>query len=207
MIDIDKRTLVEGGFLKEYECARLEAYKSGNPSRLNKLRLGLGEDNFHRLECVSKARYKKIQRCTKLIRQMTSKGEAVFITLTFNNETLQKFGFKSLRRKVSFILRKTCSMYFSNVDFGDRDKNPESKERIHYHGVAIIKDEKELRRYWNKNSGFLNLKPIGLNEKDQKKVSKYISKVTAHGFKDSTRQYRFIYYRKTYPIPFVESSN
>lgn len=200
MFDIDKRTLVEGGFLREYELARLEFFKKGNSERLDRLRIDLGEDNFHLLECLSKARYKKIQRLTKLIIRMMSKGQAYFFTFTFNDRALSKFGFKSLRRKVSYILKKTCSMYVANVDFGDRDKNPESKERIHYHGVALIFDEEELRRYWNKNSGFLKLEPIGNSDKDNKKVSKYITKVSAHAFKDSTRQYRFIFYRKTYPI-------
>lgn len=145
------------------------------------------------------------KRLRKKINSMFSKGRCYFITLTFSDDTMKRTDVKDRRVMVSRLLKTVSAEYVGNVDYGSK------KGREHYH--AIIRSDmlddlvyeyhskygwicSECSQFakWSKN-GFYSIKSCNKDENDIKKLASYVTKLTNHAIKETTKRNALIYSR------------
>ena len=136
---------------------------------------------------LNHASYKRVARLKERIREAVESGLAWFITITFDPDTLANTSEKTRRVYVSRWLKSLSSFYVANIDYGD------TTGREHYH--AIITLDNKPPKTWK--YGFIDIKKVATSETDTKRVSKYISKLTNHAIKHTTKSKRIIYSRKS----------
>lgn len=135
---------------------------------------------------INDATYHRDIRCKTKIECILSYSESpVFLTLTFTDETLSKTSQKTRRKYVVEYLKSQSAIYVANIDYGGKNG------REHYHAIVIGKVD---RTKWSKY-GSINFKIIHNSEDDIKRVSKYVSKLTNHAIKNTTKGNRVIYSR------------
>ncbi len=135
---------------------------------------------------LNRASYYRTARLKERIREAVLSGSAWFITITFNPETLSKTNEKTRRVYVSRWLKSLTPFYVANIDYGLKN------EREHYH--AVITSDKRPPKSWS--YGFVDILKVKTTETDTKRVSKYISKLTNHAIKNTTKSKRIIYSRQ-----------
>lgn len=120
---------------------------------------------------------RKIQKVKSKISDIVLNNNAVFITLTFTDEVLARTSATTRRRYVSRYLKSQGCEYVANIDF-----SPDI-EREHYHAVISTRVDLKAWKY-----GFSFAEKVRCHNSDLQRVSKYITKLTAHALKvDSTR--------------------
>lgn len=139
---------------------------------------------------INKATSKRKKRLEERIRSYLEKGTCIFATLTFSDDVLNVTSVDSRRKYVSRYLKTQSDYYLANIDFGNDDKYT---HREHYH--AIIVSEKIDTTFWNDNFGFTWVERIKNHQLSDKKLAKYVSKLTNHAIKDSTKRQCYIYSR------------
>lgn len=85
------------------------------------------------LDCAMRLNESKKRKTSKVrekIEELVYSGNAIFITLTFTDETLKNTSFETRRRYVARYLKANSKNYVANVDFGSKNK------REHYHAVV-----------------------------------------------------------------------
>lgn len=135
---------------------------------------------------LNRASYQRTARLKERIREAVESGSAWFITITFNPETLSKTNEKTRRVYVSRWLKSISPFYVANIDYG------KEKGREHYH--AVITSDKRPPKSWS--YGFVDILKVKTTETDTKRISKYISKLTNHAIKHTTKSKRIIYSRQ-----------
>lgn len=139
-------------------------------------------------EKINYATYKRVQRLRNRVETILLNGSSCFITLTFNDETLNTTNEKQRRVFVSRYLKQYNCQYVANVDYGSKN------HREHYH--ALINCDKvnfkPWRKYGNINARRVRNKDI---ESDKTKLSKYIGKLSNHAIKETTKRSCLIYSR------------
>ena len=135
---------------------------------------------------VNHASYKRTARLKERIREAVASGKAWFITITFSPETLAKTNEKTRRVYVSRWLKSLTPFYVANIDYG------KNKGREHYH--AVITSDQRPPKSWS--YGFVDILKVATTETDTKRISKYISKLTNHAIKNTTKSKRIIYSRQ-----------
>ena len=135
---------------------------------------------------VNHASYKRTARLKERIREAVASGSAWFITITFSPETLENTNEKTRRTYVSRWLKSLTPFYVANIDYGKK------KGREHYH--AVITSDERPPKSWS--YGFVDILKVSTTETDTKRISKYISKLTNHAIKNTTKSKRIIYSRK-----------
>jgi len=130
-------------------------------------------------------------RATRLrnrIETMLLNGDCLFLTLTFNDETLSNTSVETRRQYVRKYLKQFNCPYVANIDFGA------TNGREHYHAVINTSsiDFKQWRSYGNINAERVRNKSIELSKT---RLSKYISKLSNHAIKETTRRCCLIYSR------------
>ena len=135
---------------------------------------------------VNHASYKRTARLKERIREAVASGSAWFITITFSPETLAKTNEKTRRVYVSRWLKSLTPFYVANIDYG------KNKGREHYH--AVITSDERPPKTWS--YGFIDILKVKTTENDTKRISKYISKLTNHAIKNTTKSKRIIYSRQ-----------
>jgi hypothetical protein len=119
---------------------------------------------------------------------MLSNGECLFLTLTFNDDALNRSTADSRRQCVRRFLNGFNAPYVANIDFGGKN------DREHYHAVICLKKADFDGYKWAKTYGFYKAQVIkGANS--DKRLAKYISKLTAHAIKETCKGNRIIYSR------------
>lgn len=136
---------------------------------------------------LNRASYYRTARLKERIREAVLSGSAWFITITFNPETLSKTNEKTRRVYVSRWLKSLTPFYVANIDYG------KEKGREHYH--AVITSDQRPPKTWS--YGFIDILKVKTTENDTKRISKYISKLTNHAIKHTTKSKRIIYSRQT----------
>lgn len=136
-------------------------------------------------ENVNRASYQRTARLKDRIREAVAGGSAYFITITFNDDTLTKTNEKTRRVYVSRWLKSLTPFYVANIDYG------KTTAREHYH--AIITADAPPPKTWQ--YGFIDILKVATTENDTKRLSKYISKLTNHAIKNTTKSKRIIYSR------------
>lgn len=135
---------------------------------------------------LNRASYYRTARLKERIREAVESGSAWFITITFNPETLSKTNEKTRRVYVSRWLKSLTPFYVANIDYG------KEKGREHYH--AVITSDQRPSKSWS--YGFVDILKVKTTETDTKRISKYISKLTNHAIKHTTKSKRIIYSRQ-----------
>lgn len=144
-------------------------------------------------ECVkiNHADYERTKRLRERIGCMLESGPCIFLTLTFTDKSLSETTPKERRVAVTRYLKQFNGSYVANIDFG-KDKTKTMRE--HYH--ALIQCDKvdftSWRKYGNINAERVRIKAF---EEDNKKLSKYICKLSNHAIKETTKRSTLIYSR------------
>jgi len=142
------------------------------------------------LEClkINKSSYERTNRLKKRIYEMLTSGDCLFLTLTFNDETLSNSTSETRRQYVRKYLKQFNCRYVANIDFGKEN------HREHYHAVinASNIDLKSWRIHGNINVERVRNRNI---ESDNERLSKYICKLSNHAIKETTKRSSLIYSR------------
>lgn len=158
---------------------------NGDSKGLEEFKALLGDDMYRVCKNLNTSSYNRYKKCRNKIAGCVGSGQCWFGTLTLNNK---KIGCKmsTLRKYVSRQLKKVSKVYVANIDYGDKAKNPNSKERLHFHFVLRSESKPDLS-YWEKKCGFVKLRKVGDLESDVKRVSRYTAKLSRHALKVSTQ--------------------
>lgn len=176
-------------------------------------------------EKINLARYKRVARLRKRINAILHNNEFVlFLTLTFNDETLAKTSPETRRKYVQRFLTEMKCDYVGNIDFGAKNG------REHYHAVVgDICDESKWTKYGFINSlwvkiGNERLRKVPkryeemseeeiekrMQEDNEKRLAKYVAKLTNHAIKETTKRsvilypkYKKLVERKSKEKPFL----
>lgn len=135
---------------------------------------------------LNHASYKRVARLKERIREAVASGSAYFITITFNPKTLENTNEQTRRKYVSRWLKSLTPFYVANIDYG------EEKGREHYH--AVITSDQRPPKSWK--YGFVDILKVNTTENDTIRISKYVSKLTNHAIKHTTKGKRIIYSKK-----------
>ena len=135
---------------------------------------------------INSASYKRMTRLKDRIRQYLLSGQCIWLTLTFSDDTLSKTSEETRRKYVSRFLKSQSNCYIANIDYGSQN------EREHYHAVVVgdFVDMKPWKKY-----GFALTERIKNHDKTPVKLAKYVSKLTNHAIKETTRRCCYIYSR------------
>lgn len=131
--------------------------------------------------------YKRVKRLKDKMLKSVLSNQAIFLTLTFTDDTIAKTTNLTRRRYVSRYLKSQSNYYIANRDFGA------TNAREHYHAVVISKkvDYSMWRKY-----GAINSKRIAPTQTSNVRVSKYVAKLSNHAIKETATQQRLIYSKK-----------
>lgn len=129
--------------------------------------------------------YKRMTRLKGRIRRYLLSGQCIWLTLTFNDDTLAKTSEETRRRYVARFLKTQSNRYIANIDYGSQN------EREHYHAV-VVGDFVDMSKWVY---GFALTERIKNHDKTPVKLAKYVSKLTNHAIKESTHRCRYIYSR------------
>lgn len=181
-------------------------------------------DAYSECEKIIKARYKKASRVKSKLSQMLHNNDTVvFLTLTFTAETLRNTTEQTRRRYVTRYLSSFASDYVANVDYG------KTNGREHYHAVAnalapldtwskygfifseYVKDVKTDCKPRNVPKRYKDLPPEEqrrlMSRDDEKRLSKYIAKLSNHALKETNRRSVLIYSKPKVKQPYVSNSD
>ena len=145
-----------------------------------------GLKGFKAMEQINEAYKKRVYRLRQNIYGIVTDNQLpVFLTFTFTDDVIATTNEHTRRRYVTRFLKKHCKQYIANIDFGT------ANEREHYHAVVSNKvDFSAWRKY-----GTLNGEIIAKTKDSIRALPKYISKLTNHAIKDTTKTTRIIYSR------------
>lgn len=132
---------------------------------------------------INSSRRKRALRCRQKVGKAIETDNCFFLTLTFTDDVLSGTSEKTRRRYVARYLKEIAPLYVANIDYGDKEKNPESNEREHYHAL-VVSGVRPKRDGWP--YGFSKIKKVGNTESDLIKISKYTAKLSHHALKAST---------------------
>ena len=137
-------------------------------------------------EQLNNAYYCRYKRLRDRISDMFDIFDCTFVTLTFEDKYLNS----SLDTKKEYVKRFLSSFempYVANVDYGA------TNGRIHFHAVLACPREQIEREPWR--YGFQYLESCRTDTDDEKRLAKYVSKLSAHALKSTTKNSRLIYSR------------
>lgn len=143
-----------------------------------------GQDTVDRLFKRAHADSNIVSRLRSRIELMLNLGECIFLTFTFTDNSLATYSTDYLRLCVKRFLNLYSSLYVANVDYGKENG------RIHFHAVALTGHVNF--KAWK--FGALNAQRIHSVE-DSLCLARYVSKLTNHALKESTRRQSIIYSR------------
>lgn len=183
------------GAVKTYGRAVRKAISQSDFADLDAFKATYSEDAIKCIKSVINGKSAKKRRIEERFYAVAVSGNALFITLTFNNKALATTTEETRRRLAARFLKSQCCNYVANIDFGDKSKNPDSNEREHYHALAMPLDGDSIQfDDWYKY-GAIKVERVRTSAKDCIKVSKYVAKLGYHALKDSTKLPRLIWSR------------
>lgn len=188
-----KEAILTCGVEKEVSHARFIAFSQGDRSLLKQLEERYGQEVIEVCKNMLYGNYRKQKKVKDKTRSIVEAGECIFLTLTFNDATLARTSEKTRRRYVSRYLKKECSSYVANIDFGKKN------EREHYH--ALVYAPRVDYSKWHKY-GAIKGERVKPSENDAKAVAKYVAKLSLHAIKETAgKGRRIIYSRRTDYLP------
>lgn len=127
-------------------------------------------------------RAKKKRLYEKLVR-WSVEDVVSFVTLTFNDETLDHTIFSVRKGYVKLCLDKSCLDWVANIDFGEKNG------REHYHAIVKGCQNKVLTDLWSGN-GFLKIDTVS---EVSGSLCEYIDKLCNHALKESVGFHQLMY--------------
>ena len=169
-----------------------KTFLSDNKETLNDIEFDCIINNrikeLNEVEKICNASIQRTKRLRSRIENMLLSGSCLFLTLTFNDNTLDSTSADTRRQYVRKYLKSFNCSYVANIDFGAKN------HREHYHAVVNL-DSIDLslwRSYGNINVQKVRNNSIDLNKK---RLSKYICKLSNHAIKETTKRSCLIYSR------------
>ena len=104
------------------------------------------------------AERRKRERLLKKIYELIKDKKAVFLTMSFNEETLKKTSAETRKRYIKNYLKNETALYIANIDYGAK------QGREHYHAIVKATTLKindlsyYLKNRYEKIKDFINLK-------------------------------------------------
>ncbi|MBO5947726.1 hypothetical protein J6Q66_02690 [bacterium] len=158
-------------------------------------------------ECckILNANQHRKRRLKNRIENISSTGLGYFVTFTFTDSFFDNTDSFTRRRYVSRFLKSISSNYVANIDFGKKN------EREHYHAVVQIEKLTNCEFFYHKKYGYISysadefsevsrwgyysIRKIKVTDKDFVKLAKYVSKLSNHAVKETTKRNALIYSR------------
>lgn len=139
-------------------------------------------------EKINRASYKRVKYLRGRIKSMIV-YPSLFLTLTFTDDVLKSTSSKTRRDYVQRFLRNLECNYVGNIDFGKLNG------REHYHAVVQVKRiDYSLWHY-----GAIKGEKIRLDKSSSaERLAKYVSKLTNHAIKETTKRNAIMYSRIKY---------
>lgn len=139
-------------------------------------------------EClkINNAYYKRLKRLKERVKHILTSGPSLFLTLTFNDDALERTSAEFRRIAVQRYLKQYNCLYVGNIDFGSKN------HREHYH--ALIGCGRVDSESWKKY-GNIDFEKVRFRSECASKLSKYINKLSNHAIKETTRRSALIYSR------------
>lgn len=144
------------------------------------------KDEYDECLKINNAYYKRLKRLKDRVRAILTSGPSLFLTLTFNDDALERTSAEFRRIAVQRFLKQYNCKYIGNIDFGSKN------HREHYHaliGVGYV-DSKSWKKYGN-----LDFEKVRFRSECASKLSKYINKLSNHAIKETTKRSALIYSR------------
>lgn len=184
------KALEEEDFDFEYEYFKARKYCldiNFAKSIEKKIKEEYPEEYIKEAERVNKASYKRVKRLKTRIGNMLEDNNCVFVTLTFDPKTNIFNDTTGITRKryVARYLKEQSNCYVANIDFGEKNGQE------HYHALVINRINPLKWKYGN-----CDVKLVKNCDSDTSvKIAKYISKLTNHAIKETTKRSCIIYSR------------
>lgn len=148
---------------------------------------------------INKATYQRLKRLKERIKDMLQ-YDCVFITLNFSDKTLKETNEGTRRKIITRYLKSFNCPYVANKDYGSDKEYKDRKgnirkgtKREHYH--ALVQIDYMSKKEWSKY-GQLWREKVKVCTSSEIRLSKYISKLTNHAIKESTKRSALIYSRE-----------
>lgn len=181
----EKSNCIYYGYIPYVKQTRKEAYKSNDSEKVLLTMSYLKRESM--TDCalrLIRSEHKKYVILRDKINDLVSSGQAVFITLTFRDDVINKTTALTRRRYVARYLKEQSPFYVANVDFSPQ------KNREHYH--AVVSNRCDLSKW---SYGFTLAEKVRVHENDTKRVARYVAKLTNHALKVKQVSTRLIYSR------------
>lgn len=146
---------------------------------------GYNKEDVEEARKINRSSYYRVKRLKERIETYLSNGQCIWVTLTFTEETLAKTSQETRRRYVARYLKEESNCYVANIDFGKEN------EREHYHAV-VVGDHLDFSKW---TYGFIYAKKCYDPNGSPLRLSKYVSKLTNHAIKETTKRQCYIYSR------------
>ena len=196
-----RESVVQNGLCSLLKSLSWEIYSNNLETDAKTILLNSGYDidEINLAIKVNNSWFAKCHRIKKRIIKMENEKQKdnlkmFFATFTFNDDTLEKNSKESLKTYVRRFLKDNCIDYLANVDYGKKNG------RIHFHAVCIAKDVLPYQIWYEvHNYGTLKVEHCRFDKEksDEKKMSKYINKLSLHSIKDTTGMKRVITCRRS----------
>lgn len=189
-----KGLVIENGLVKELVNLKKEIYKGAVNRTINEYDgevidvpidwatfSAINRNENKEFDCaflLVRSKRSKARKVKEKISNIVLSHNAVFLTLTFRDEVIEKTSPTTRRRYVARYLKEQCDgQYVANIDFSP------DVGREHYHAVVDTRINLKAWKY-----GFSYVEQIRAHDRDLSRISKYITKLTAHALKvDATR--------------------
>lgn len=167
-----------------YKTGKNKFAKIDCPTLKNIAKLGQDLDNMLEsdiIECrrINHAKWTKNKRlndklCKMINFAQVSGNDVLFLTLTFNDDSLQNLNAQVRRKYVAKFLKENSFLYVGNIDFG------EEYGREHFHAVVVGQVNcSEWHPY-----GAIKIQHVKLTAYCGKVLAKYVTKLTNHAIKE-----------------------
>lgn len=142
-------------------------------------------DLWKEAQRLNHSRYQRIRRLKNFIFGLISNYECVFLTFTFNDNSLNNQTAETRKTYVTRYLKQYDAPYVANIDFGKQNG------REHYH--AVVGCNKLDYKSWK--GGIINGERVRDTKKSSEKLAKYVAKLTNHAIKETAKRSSLIYSR------------
>lgn len=132
---------------------------------------------------INKAFYERVKRLKKRVAELIS-SPSVFLSLTFTDAVLASTSAQTRRKYVTRYLKANYPNYIANIDFG------KTNGREHYH--ALIQGDNVCYKDWHCYGAIKGERVVVENVTA---LAKYVSKLTNHAIKETTKRSAVIYSR------------
>ena len=124
-------------------------------------------------------------RLRKKVSRLVNDYPCSFLTLTFKNAVLDSTSTETRRRYVARYLKSLGCPYIANIDFGGKT------DREHYHAIVGCVPSEKTWSY-----GFTSIEKIRNTDISSTKLSTYITKLTNHAIKETTKRNALLFSRR-----------